>query len=51
MSKAKFNKNTLDEMLEKIMEEYFKVDNDLGLWEIVEYVKDLYRDEINTLEN
>lgn len=48
---TKFNKDTLNEMLEKIMDEYFKADNDLGLWEIVEYVKGLYEEEINTLEN
>lgn len=49
----KFTKQLLDEMLEKIIEEYFSdetIENGYGLWEVIEYVKALYSDEIDTLE-
>lgn len=46
----KFTKQTLNEMLEMIIDEYFKDDFDGGLWEIIEYVKALYSDEIDSLE-
>lgn len=46
-----FSKDTLNRILEDIREEYFADDNQLGFWEIVEYVKRLYTDEINTLDD
>lgn len=46
----KFTKMTLHLMMEAIIEEYFTDDNTLGLWEVIEYVKGIYQEEINTLE-
>lgn len=46
----KFTKQTLDKMLNQIIVEYFDEDNTEGLWENIEYVKGLYSDEIDTLE-
>lgn len=51
MLRRKFSKETLDAILEDISNEYFAEDNQLGFWEIVEYVKGLYADEINTLDD
>lgn len=46
----KFTKQTLNAMLERIVDEYFSdEEHNLGLWEIIEYVKVLYSEEINTL--
>lgn len=46
----KFTKKTLNEMLEKVIDEYFTDEPTLGLWEVIEYVKDIYEEEISTLE-
>lgn len=46
----KFTKQTLNAMLDRIIDEYFDDENTEGLWENIEYVKALYRDEIDTLE-
>ena len=46
----KFTKMTLHLMMEAIIEEYFTDGNTLGLWEVIEYVKGIYQEEINTLE-
>lgn len=51
MLRRKFSKETLDAILEDISNEYFAEDNQLGFWEIMEYVKGLYQDEINTLDD
>jgi hypothetical protein len=45
----KFTKNILNEMLDKIIDVYFEED-DLTLGEAIDYVKGLYKDEIDTLE-
>ena len=49
--KRKFSEETLNAILGDIREEYFKDDNELSFWEIVEYVKSLYSQEIDTLDN
>lgn len=46
----KFTKQTLNAMLDRIIDEYFDEENTEGLWENIEYVKALYSDEINTLD-
>ena len=45
-----FTKQILNAMLDRIIDEYFEDDYQGGLWEVMEYVKDLYKDEIETLE-
>lgn len=50
MSKVKFTKQTLNAMLDRIIDEYFDDENTEGLWENIEYVKALYADEIDTLD-
>lgn len=44
----KFTKQTLNAMLDRIIDEYFKDDFDGGLWEVIDYVKWLYDEEIDT---
>lgn len=46
----KFTKTILDEILDKIVDEYFADDNTSTLGEVIDYVKGLYKDEIETLE-
>ena len=46
---SKFTKQTLNAMLDRIIDEYFEDDYQGGLWEVIEYVKDLYSKEIKTL--
>lgn len=48
----KFTKKTLNKILDEIIEEYFSddtIENGYGLWEVIEYVKPKYKEEINTL--
>lgn len=45
----KFTKEILDEMLNKIIDVYFE-DDFSGLEETIDYVKGLYKDEIDALE-
>lgn len=47
----KFNKKVLNEMLERIIDEFFDEKNQSGMWEVIEYVKGLYSDEIDTLDD
>lgn len=49
--KLTFSKKTLDAILEDISEFYFEDGNLLGLWEVMEYVKSVYKDEIDTLDD
>lgn len=51
MAKLKFTKTTLDNMLEEIIDEYHAEDNQMGIWECIDFVKNAYRDEIETLED
>ena len=46
----KFTKMTLHLMMEAIIDQYFADNNTSGLWEVIEYVKGIYEEEINTLE-
>ena len=46
----KFTKQILNAMLDRIIDEYFDDENTEGLWENIEYVKALYSEEIDTLE-
>lgn len=50
MIKLKFTKTTLDSLLEEIIDVYHAEDNQMGMWECIDYVKDAYKDEIETLE-
>lgn len=45
----KFTKKILDEILNKIIDVYFE-DDSSSLGETIDYVKGLYKDEIDTLE-
>lgn len=45
-----FTRKTLDLILERIIDEYFQDDYQGGLWETIEYVKNLYEDEITSLD-
>ena len=45
----KFTKEILDEMLNKIIDVYFE-DDFQSLGETIDYVKGLYKDEIDSLE-
>lgn len=47
----KFSKNTLDALLERVIDEYFAEDNNVSLWEVIEYVKGLYKEEIDSLDD
>lgn len=47
----KFNKKVLNAMLERIIDEYFAEDNQSGMWEVIEYVKGLYSEQIDTLDD
>lgn len=51
MPKLKFTKTTLESMLEEIIDVFHEEDNQMGMWEVIEYVKGLYADEIETLED
>ena len=51
MSKLKFSKTTLNNMLEEIIDEFHSEDNQMGMWECINYVKEAYKEEINTLED
>lgn len=51
MAKLKFTKTTLDSLLEEIIEVYFEDDSHMTFAESIEYVKDAYKDEIETLED
>lgn len=46
----KFTKMTLHLMMEAIIDQYFEDDNTSGLWEVIEDVKGMYREEIDALE-
>lgn len=48
----KFNRSFLDKFLDEIIEEYFSEDTikyGLGMWEVIDYVKRKYSDEIYSL--
>lgn len=47
----KFTKETLQEILISIINEYFEDDNQDLLVEVIERVKGLYKDEIDSLED
>lgn len=47
----RFTKEILNAMLERIIDEYFAEDNQESLGEIMDYVKGLYSDEIDTLDD
>lgn len=52
MGKLKFTQKTLKILLDEIIDEYFAddtIENGLGMWEVIEYVKNKYTDEILTL--
>lgn len=46
----KFTKNTLDNLLDEVLQIYFADIGTTPIWEIVDYVKEKYKDEIDTLE-
>lgn len=49
--KKKFTQQTLNSMLDRVIDEYFSDDwQGSGLWEVVNYVQWLYQEEIDTLE-
>ena len=51
MAKLKFTKTTLDNMLEEIIDVYFEDDNTMLMEECIDFVKDAYKNEIETLED
>lgn len=51
MAKRKFTKITLDSLLEEIIDVYFEDGNTMSIGECIDYVKGVYKDEINTLED
>lgn len=49
-----FTQKTLNILLDEIIDEYFSdetIEYGLGLWEVIDYVKRKYSDEIATLPN
>lgn len=53
IKRKEFTQQTLNKLLEEIIEEYFSDDTQrygLGMWEVIEYVKGKYEEEIATLE-
>ena len=51
MLKLKFTKTTLYSLLEEIIDDYFDKDMQMRLSESIDYVKDAYKDEIDTLDD
>lgn len=54
LREVRFTQKTLDIILEEIIDEYFSEDTQkygLGLWEVMEYVKGKYYQEISRLPN
>lgn len=50
---AKFTQKTLNLLLDEVIDQYFSDDTQqhgFGLWEVIEYVKGKYQEEIGTLE-
>ena len=45
----KFDANTLNKLLDDILDEYFEDDNVATLGEVIDYVKCKYEEEIKTL--
>ncbi|MBU5311885.1 hypothetical protein KQI38_07570 [Tissierella carlieri] len=48
--KLKFTQTTLNSMLDEIIETFFEEDNCMSLGECIDYIKNNYKDEIDTLE-
>ena len=46
----KFTKETLNKLLDSVINEYFADDNESSLGEVIDYVKGLYKEERDTLE-
>lgn len=51
MARLKFTKITLDSLLDEIVDTHFEEGNEMLLAETIDYVKGVYADEIETLED